>query len=348
MRLDKKRYRVAQWGTGNVGLRALRMVIEHPLMELVALRVFSGDKEARDAGELCGTAPTGVLASRDIETILAAHPDCVIYLPNQAELDDMCRLLEAGINIATGCVGLNDRDSIEPVARARLEAACASGRSSLYSTGSSPGWATEIMPYALMMMQRRFDCLTITDYADMAMRKSPDMLLNRLKFGSSPAQADLDQPIGTATSTPPSFRAVAASIGLPLDDVVNTVEYAVTRKRESIAVGTLEAGTIGALRMGVIGSRGGKAVLRRFSIWYVTKELEPQWDLRDSGWRMQVEGDTSLDVSIAFDVSRSDYAAYSPGLTAHPIINSAIYVCEAQPGILHTSDLPVLIPYFGS
>src|SRR5262249_8714431 len=162
-----------------------------------------------------------------------------------------------------------------------------------------------------------------------------------LKFGSKLTEIDPGQPIGTATSTPPSFRAVAAAIGLELDNVINTVDYAVTRQRETIAAGTLKAGTIGALRMGVIGMRNGKPILRRFSIWYAARDLEPQWELRDSGWRMQVVGDTSLDVSIAFDVAKADYAAYSPGLTAHPIVNAATYVCDAAPGILHTSDLPV-------
>jgi hypothetical protein len=29
--VKKSKYRIAQWGTGNVGLRALRAAIEHPL-----------------------------------------------------------------------------------------------------------------------------------------------------------------------------------------------------------------------------------------------------------------------------------------------------------------------------
>jgi len=62
---------------------------------------------------------------------------------------------------------------------------------------------------------------------------------------------------------------------------------------------------------------------------------------------VQVEGDTSLDVSIAFTVSQENYANYSPGLTAHPIVNATPYVCEAAPGILHTSDLPMIVPYLG-
>ena len=68
-------YRVVQWATGNVGLRSLRAVIEHPNLELVGVYVYSDVKVGKDAGELCGTEPTGVTATRDIEEILALEPD---------------------------------------------------------------------------------------------------------------------------------------------------------------------------------------------------------------------------------------------------------------------------------
>jgi len=342
-----KNYRIAQWGTGNVGLRSLKAIMEHPQMTLVALRVFSDHKTGKDAGELCGTALTGIIATQDINQIIAARPDCVVYMPDHEELDDLCKLLEAGINIATPCVGFNHRDSMEPGKRERLEAACRIGNASLYATGSSPGWSTELLPLALLNMQRRLDCLTIYDYADMADRDSPLMIFDMLRFGTDPADADPNRPVGTAISTPPTFRALADAIGIPIDEIKTSVNYAVTRKRETIAAGTLEAGTIGAIRMGIIGLRNGEPVLQRFSIWYVAKDLEPQWELRDSGWRMLVKGDTSLDVTIGFDVSKEDYPGYSPNLTAHPVINAVPYVCEASPGIVETRELPMLAPFLG-
>ncbi|VWX52980.1 dihydrodipicolinate reductase [Novosphingobium sp. 9U] len=342
------RYRVAQWGTGNVGLQALRAILDHPAMELVAVRVFSPAKIGRDARELTGSDPlgagsTGIVATGSIEDVIAARPHCVIYLPDQPDVDDMCRLLEAGANLVTACIGFNQRASLDPQVLGRLEAACAAGSSSLYSTGSSPGWSTEVMPLTLMMMQRRFESLTITDYADMAERDSP-IMLERLGFGAQVEDMDPNRQPVTVQSTTSSFNALAAAIGLPLEEVVGSVEYALARKREVIAAGVIEAGTIGAIRMGVFGVRGDKRILRRYSTWYVTRDLDPAWELRESGWSMQVKGDTSLDVTIAFDVAPEDYAAYSPGLTAHPVINAACHVIEAQPGVLETRDLPMLTP----
>ena len=70
----RRRYRVVQWATGNIGTRSLRAVIEHPDLELVGVFVYSDDKAGRDAGELCGTAPVGVTATKDVDEILALSP----------------------------------------------------------------------------------------------------------------------------------------------------------------------------------------------------------------------------------------------------------------------------------
>jgi hypothetical protein len=47
-------------------------------MELVGVYVHSAAKDGRDAGELCGVAPVGVKATRDIQKIIALKPDCVV------------------------------------------------------------------------------------------------------------------------------------------------------------------------------------------------------------------------------------------------------------------------------
>jgi len=343
----ERRYRVAQWATGNVGRQSLKAVIEHPHMELVGLRVYAKDKIGRDAGDICGLSPTGVIATDDIEEIIAAKPDCVVYLPNHSEIEVICRLLEEGINISTARWEFNYRGRLDPEWLARIEAACEIGGSSLYATGSTPGWSTEIMPLALTLMMRKLDQITINEYADMSSRNSPEMLFKKLPFGSKPEQV-ADRPHPTAFSTPPTLNSTAAAFGLPADEVVCTHEYALTRNRVEIAAGTLERGTIGAMRMDINAMHKGRTVIRRRTAWYVTKDVDPQWDLRDTGWRYQVEGDTPLDVSISIPVADEDYPKVSPGLTAHPVVNAIPYVCEAAPGIRHTSELPPIIPYFGA
>jgi 2,4-diaminopentanoate dehydrogenase len=342
-----KRYRIAQWGTGAKGKVALRAIIEHPSLDLVAVKVYTDRKVGQDAGDLCGVGKTGVLATKDIEEIVQGRPDCVVYTPDSRNVDEMCRLLQAGINITTLCLGLNHRDTIDPTERARLEAACSQGRSSLYATGSSPGWGTEIMPLALSIPQRRFECLTITDFSDLsAVEFSAKMMFEHMHFGADPDSLDPNEPIGTGVSTPPTLSATAQALGLTINRFNVGREFACAKNNVELSMGTVKAGTIGAIRMQVEALYGDKVVLRRRSIWYVTKDIHADWDLRESGFHYRVEGDVPLDVLVRFDVPLKEFPAVGGRITANPVVNAIPYVCEAMPGIRQTHELPLLVPVF--
>src|SRR3954449_10650323 len=94
-------YRVVQWATGNIGLRALREVIRHPDLDLVGVLVYDPAKDGVDAGDLCGEATTGVRATTDVTAARALDADCVLYMPQWLNLDDVCALLESGKNVVT-------------------------------------------------------------------------------------------------------------------------------------------------------------------------------------------------------------------------------------------------------
>jgi hypothetical protein len=341
-------YRVVQWATGNIGSRSLRAVIEHPELELVGLYVYSDAKVGQDAGELCGLGPTGVRATQDIEEIVALHPDCVLYMGDRADIDVLSRLLESGANVVSTRSEFHRPQNLDPGVRARIESACARGESSLYSTGSSPGFITEALPFALLSLQRRLDWLLIEEFADMSSRNSPEMIFDLMGFGRDPAQFD---PRGVeahgGSSFAGSLATVAEALSLPLDEVVASAAVATARHPVEIAAGRIEVGTVAAQRLEVSGVQGGRTLLTFRANWYLARVVEPAWDLRDTGWHLLVEGDTPLDIDIRFPVPVEDWAATSPGLTAHRPVNAVPYVCAAAPGIRTTADLPQIIPNLG-
>ena len=340
-------YRVVQWATGNIGLRSLRAVIEHPELELVGLYVYSEEKAGRDAGELCGLPSTGVVATRDVDEIVGLGADCVLYMADRADVDVLCRLLESGANVVSTRGEFHHPDHVDPEARKRIEAACTRGGTSLHSTGSSPGFITEALPLVLLSIQRRVDKVTINEYADVSSRNSPEMLFKLMGFGSDVDAFDIRRWAHGASAFGPSLHVLADAIGLPLDSVESTGEVAVARNDVQIAAGTVPAGTVAAQQMIVSGMRDGRPLLQFRAHWYVSTDIEPAWDLRESGWRVVVEGDTPLDVSITFPVAPEDYAATTPGLTAHRPVNAIPYVAAAPPGIVTTVDLGQVVPTFG-
>jgi 4-hydroxy-tetrahydrodipicolinate reductase len=71
--------RVFQVATGNVGSEMIRRMTLRRDLELVGLHCYSPDKIGRDAGEIVGMAPVGVIATGAVDDIIAAHPDVVTF-----------------------------------------------------------------------------------------------------------------------------------------------------------------------------------------------------------------------------------------------------------------------------
>jgi 4-hydroxy-tetrahydrodipicolinate reductase len=341
------RLRVVQWATGNIGSRALRGALEHPDLELIGVHVYGPDKVGADAGALAGLEPTGVLATGTFDDVLALQPDCVLYMPRACDLDEVCRLLEAGVNVVTTRGEFHRPASMDPEMRERVEAACAAGGSSIHSTGSSPGFISEAIPLVLTSIQRRLDGLLIEESADLSRRPSPELLFDLMGFGRPAAQMDPGRLQHGRASFGPSLHLVADAVGLPLDDLEAGGEVAVARQRTEIVAGTIEAGTVAAQRTTVTGLRGGRPLLRFRATWYCTADLDPAWEVHPTGWHVTVEGDAPLDVSLPFPFPIEQMAENSPSYTANRAVNAVPVVCAAAPGIRTTVDLPQIIARLG-
>ena len=333
-------HRVVQWATGNIGRKALRGIIEHPALTLAGLHVYDPNKIGRDAGELCGVDAVGVPATGRIEDVLAVNADCVIYMPRMFDIDDVCRLLESGANVVTTCGQFHHPPSIDPAMRARVEDACKAGGTSIHSTGSSPGFISEAVPLVMTSIQRRLDKLTIDEYADLSKRDSPELLFGLMGFGRDLAPFQDFRADHLRSSFGPSLRLVADAVGLPLDDVTARGELATTPRETDIAAGTLKVGSVAAQRVTVSGIREGHELITFRATWYCTTDLQPAWDLRDTGWHIAVHGDAPLDVEMRMPVPLEQMAETSPGYTANRAVNLVAAVCAAPPGIRSTLDLP--------
>lgn len=339
--------RVVQWSTGTIGVRALRGVIEHPGLELAAVYVHGADKARRDAGELCGLPPVGITATDSVDDVVAAGADCVLYMPNAPDIDTLAMLLEAGSSVVTTCGLFHHPPSMDPTVRQRIQEACATGGTTIHSTGSSPGFITEAVPLVLTSIQRRLDRVAIDEYADLSRRPSPELLFDLMGFGQPMGPFQDFRAQYLAGSFGPSLRLVADAVGLPLDAVEAHGELAAATHDTTIAAGTVAAGTVGGQRITIAGLRAGEPLVRFRANWYCTRDLDPAWDLLDTGWHVSVAGDAPLEVDLRMPVPLERMAEISPAYTANRAVNAVPHVCAAQPGIATTLDLPQLFPTFG-
>jgi 2,4-diaminopentanoate dehydrogenase len=348
-------YRIIQWGTGNVGKHALRTIVERPDFELVGLRVYNLEKVGADAGDLLGRDATGVIATDDVDAIVALDADCVCYTAlgstlddRGGPLDDICRLLASGKNVVSSAVeyfayfppGLSLKGAGN--AQERLGQACAKGRSSFFHVGINPGFAMDMWPLNMTRLCARIDHLHATEVVDMTRYPSFHMVREVMGFGIPPGAPNMvDGYMGDVLESPfyLSMRMIADGLRIELDDINYQREVAVADKPIDIASGTIEAGTVAATRFHYQGILYGRPAITLEWIWRTTDDVAPEWPTGDSRWILRVDGNptiaTEIDITTTEDACRGTSIA-----VATLLLNAVPTVCAAPPGILDNLTLP--------
>ncbi|ORJ62753.1 NAD(P)H-dependent amine dehydrogenase family protein [Mycobacterium simiae] len=348
-------YRIIQWGTGNVGMHALRIIAERPDFELAGVRVYNKTKVGVDAGELLGAPPAGVLATDDIGTILALDADCVCYSPlggtvdgGRAAVDDICQLLASGKNVVSSAhehlayLGPDVQlPGAGPDTYERLSRACQEGGVSFFHVGINPGFAMDLWPMQLTRLCGRIDNLRVSEIVDMSRYTSIHMVRDAIGFGlPADAQTPLDAHFSQVEKSPfyLSMRMLADAMGIQLDDVKYHREVAMTERDLTIAAGTIEAGTIAAMKMCLDGIVYGRPVLLFELIWRVTDDVAPEWPGGDSRWLLHIDGDMTVDSEIALATTHGSGRAVSLAV-ATLLLNAIPAVRDAEPGLLNNLTL---------
>jgi len=339
--------RVVQWTTGNVGQRAVRAVVADPALELVGCYAWAPDKVGRDVGDLCGIDPVGVVATADIDALLALAPDCVVYTPKWPDVDHLVRILELGVNVVatagfiTGHALGADRD--------RIVAACDTGQSSIFGSGMNPGFAN-LLGLVSAGLCDRVDSITVLESVDSTGYDSAD---TERSVGYGRALDDPDLPALTRAGTAVFGDAVhlmADALGVVLDEVRCDAEYARTTEDLDLGSWSIPAGRVAGVSASWKGIRAGETVIDLRVRWRKGRHLEPDWAI-EHGYVVEVEGRprvrTKLEVFPPADFVASSFADYmvlGMIMTAMPAVNAIPQVCAAAPGIVTYLDLPLIRP----
>ncbi|OBI09514.1 dihydrodipicolinate reductase [Mycolicibacter heraklionensis] len=345
-------FRVVQWTTGNVGKSSVRAIAGNPNYELVGLFAWSEDKVGRDAGELAGIGPLGVTATNDAAELLALKPDCVIYNPMWINVDELVQILSAGVNVVTSASFITGHNLGED--RERLEQACRKGGSTLFGSGVSPGFA-ELLAIVAATACDRVDKVTITETADTTLYDSPDTE-RPVGFGTAIDDPNLEPMAARGTAVfAEAVRLVADAMGVELDDVTCTCEYAQTTEDLPMASWTIPAGHVAGVFASWQGIVNGQAVIDINVRWRKGQTLEPDWQLDGDGWKITIDGRPTVNMQVGFTPppdliasakSLDDFFELGHIMTAMPPINAIPAVVAAEPGIATYNDLPLNLPRF--
>jgi 4-hydroxy-tetrahydrodipicolinate reductase len=340
-------YRVIQWATGTVGVHAVPAIAAHPDLSLVGLWVHSDSKAGRDAGEICGGPPLGVIATQDADALLASDADCVCYTANSdlrpdGVIDDLCRILESGKNVVnTSYVPLLFPSAAGPGVEERLRKASAAGRSSLYTSGIDPGYGNAGLTVSALALCKQVNTVRMMEIVNYATWDNPFTMMEIMGFGKPDESSSLLlAPGSTALAWGPVIELVASALDVTLDGIDETREVIRADADFDIASGHIAAGTISGMRFEIRGLVGGEP---RIVVEHVTRlrdEDAPEWP-HGQGYRIIVDGDPCLKLELELSSHVGDHNYAGCLATAMHVINAIPAVCEASPGVLSLLDLPV-------
>ncbi len=334
--------RVIQWTTGNIGRRSLHAIIGRDDMELVGVYAHGADKVGVDAAELAGwPEPTGVTATNDIDALLAQRPDACCYNPLWPDIDELTRLLEAGVNVCSSAAWITGGKQT-PEDLDRIRKACEKGNSTIFGSGAHPGMSN-MVGMVLSGACERVDEIRITESVDCSTYESAGTQ-TAMGFSQDPDTPGLAESVRRESVVfAESAAMMADAIGAKLDRMTFDVEFTAATGDSDLGFMRIPTGTVGGVHGYHRGWVGEKNVVSVGFNWIMGEHVTPPKPVAH-GHVIQVFGVPNMR-TVVYCLPSQDWSEVSlNGLgmiyTALPVTNAVPAVVAAAPGILTLKDLP--------
>ena len=345
--------RVFQVATGNVGTEMIKRIAAHPDLTLIGLHCYTPEKIGRDAGEIAGLAPNGVIATGSIDEIIAARPDVVTFHGVFPDEDLYVRVLEAGINIVTTADWITGwhRDTNHPHASGRkvselLAEACAKGGATFYGTGMNPG-LNQILGVVCSADVAEITNVTTIESVDVSCHHSADTW-KEVGYGLPVDDPRLPGMLEKYTRVfADSVLLMADCFDMPLDEVTFSYELGACTKDVDLGWYRLPKGSLGGSYITYQGLVNGEPKIETHLEWQMTPHTDPSWDIKGC-YITQIMGDPCVyNKHMIFpkpgvDLSDpSSFASIGMTVTGLPALNAIKSVVAAAPGLVTSADLPL-------
>jgi hypothetical protein len=346
--------RVALIGTGNCGSLALKQLVTDARFDLTGVWVSSDAKVGKDAGELAGLDVTaGVAATNDLDAIVAAKPDCIVYcamgdIRLREAMADVQRILAAGIDVVGSGLGVLQYpwQVIPDKHIERVENSAREGNSTVFMTGVDPGFATDLLPFALAGTCQSIEQVRTMEIADYATYDGATVMFDVMGFGNEIGDLPmLYQPGVLSIAWGTAIRQMAAGLGIEVDEIKDSVEQEPAPEDFDVAVGTIKKGTVAAVRFQIEGMVKGKPVIVVEHVTRLRPDLRPDWaqPAQPGGsYRVEITGEPSYTMDICPTSRNGDHNYAAILAAAGRIVNAIPDVVAAAPGIRTTLDMPLV------
>jgi hypothetical protein len=329
-------YRVAFYGLGEIGRRALRMALKSSRITVVGAIDTDEEKIGKDAGTLAGSNQhTGVAVSADVHGVLAdSRPDVVIHTTDsliERVSSQVVDIISSGAHCISSAEELfYPRPDTLDFFTSLHDCAVQHGVSIL-GTGVNPGYVMDGLPLFLTKSCETVQSITVERIVDASTRRFP--LQKKVGLGLHPdAFIDLvkEKKMGHRGLLE-SMYSLAKGLGWNLDKIEEEVEPVIAREQVRTAFFSIDEGQTMGMKHRGWGFLDGERV--------ITLDLQMYVGPPKVYDRIVISGVPSLDVTVAGGIPGDD-------ATASILIHSIPSIMECKPGFVNLQGMPFIHTIF--
>ncbi len=229
----------------------------------------------------------------------------------------------------------------------RIEDAAREGDSTVFFTGVDPGFATDLLPFALAGTCQSIEQVRTMEIADYATYDGATVMFDVMGFGNADRRPADAVSAGRAEHRL-GHRDPAAGRGprhRGRRDPATPSNRSPPQRTSNVAVGTIKKGTVAAVRFQIEGMVKGKPVIVVEHVTRLRADLRPDWaqPAQPGGsYRVEIIGEPSYTMDICPTSRNGDHNYAAILAAAGRIVNAIPDVVAAPPGIRTTLDMPLV------
>ena len=327
----KKKIRAIQYGIGPIGASIVKLLREKETIEIVGAIDNDPAKIGRDLGEVVGAsdAPWGVKISGDARGVLDQSADIVMHTTSSSlpkVVDQLLSCLDVGSCVVSTCEELSYPYRTHPELATKLDKAAKENGVALVGTGVNPGFVMDKLVVTLAAVSQKIEHVKALRIVDAGKRRLP--LQKKIGAGMSVEEFKTKVAEGVIkhVGLPESVAMVADSLGLPVDQITETIEPKIATERVQTEYLTVEAGQAAGVHQIARGLADGKEL--------IYMELQMYVGAKDPADTVELKGHPNISLIIPGG-SHGDIA------TASVAVNSIPAILEAASGLRTSRDLPI-------
>lgn len=328
--LEVRRYRVALFGLGPIGIGAGRMAVSDPRLEVVGAIDMDPAKAGKDLGEVLGLGKKlGVTVKAEMASLHDSRPEAVIHCTG-SHLgnihDQLVRLVKMDLNVISSSEELFYPFLHGPGYHFEIDAAARTHGVTVLGAGVNPGFVMDLLPSILATVSWDVRHIRVERTVDVSKRREP--LQRKVGLTMDPAhfrQLADEGKIGHV-GLAHSLAFLSATVGFKIDRIHRTLEPLVAERAIHTGILEVKPGQVAGLHEMCRGYEGSE--LR------VELELKMEADAAAAGDRIFVKGDPDLHLHL-------EGGAPGDRCTPASLINLVGRVIEAEPGLRTLAEIPL-------